>query len=122
MRFISVSVLIFGAALCAQPPAPPAAPGPELPPGTVIASFDGTKLTYGELKRFMSMLQPAQQQAAMRDPKGFVREYFMLQHVAGMAEKEKLDQQSPLKDQLEFNRRYLLFQGKLSSDEQYEGR
>src|SRR5215471_16384360 len=112
MKLISIVALLGACTLFAQTPAspPPAEPSPD----TVVASYDGKKLTYGELKKFVSVLPPAQQQAAMRDRKTLVHEYFLMQHLAEMAEKEKLDQRSPMKEQLEYNRRFLLMNAKLN--------
>src|SRR5689334_8660638 len=112
MKSIFIVALLGACNLCAQTPAPP--PPAEPSPDTVVASYDGKKLTYGELKRFVSVLPPQQQQAAMRDRKTLVHEYFLMQHLAEMAEKEKLDEKSPMKEQLEYNRRFLLMNAKLN--------
>jgi peptidyl-prolyl cis-trans isomerase C len=106
--------LFFGAgAVFAQVPAPPP-PAGEPSPDTVVASFEGKKLTYGEVKKFLSVLPQAQQQAAMRDRKTFVHEYFLMQHLVELAEKEKLDEKSPVKETLDFNRRVILMNAKLN--------
>lgn len=97
-----------------QTSAPPPPPAAELSPDTVVASFEGKKLTYGELRKFLNVLPQAQQQAALRDPKTFVHEYFLMQHLAEMAEKEKLNEKSPVKETLEFNRRIILMNAKLN--------
>ncbi len=119
MKFIPFAILICTAGLYAQAPAPATAPPPqpsipELPAETVIASFEGKKLTYGEIKRFVMVLDPQQQQQALRNPKMLVHQYFLWKHLAEEAVKEKLDQQSPLKEQLEYQRTYLLMQAKLN--------
>ena len=44
----------------------------------------------------------------MRDRKAFLKQYFLMQHLSEMALKAKLDEQSPAKETLEFNRLYLL--------------
>jgi parvulin-like peptidyl-prolyl isomerase len=100
--------------LCAQTPAAPPPPANEPPPDTVVASYGDKKLTYGELRKFLSVLPAQQQQAAMRDRKNLVHEYFLMQHLAEMAEKEKLDEKSPMKEQIEYNRRFLLMNAKLN--------
>jgi peptidyl-prolyl cis-trans isomerase C len=104
----------------AKPPAPvpskPAATIPsDLPPDTVLATFgDGHKLTFGELKKFMRVLPPQMQQLAMRDRKAFVQQYALMNRLAEMAAESKLDQQSPTKEQLEFNRIYVLMNAELN--------
>jgi len=109
--------ILIAAGLYAQgqpPAAPPAAPAPEPAPETVIASFEGQKLTYGELKKFMIVLPPQQQQMAMSNPKLLVHQYFLWHRLAAQAVQEKLDQQSPTKEQIEYQRTYLLMQAKLN--------
>ena len=114
MRLIPFFALLAACTLCAQTPAPPPPPANEPSPDTVVASYADKKLTYGELRKFLSVLPAAQQQAAMRDRKNLVHEYFLMQHLAELAEKEKLDQKSPMKEQLEYNRRFLLMNAKLN--------
>lgn len=103
----------------AQPPA--AAAFPELAPETVVASHNGRKLTFGELKNIVGMLPAQMQQNAARDRKGFVQQYFLIQHLASLAEKEKLDQQSPTRETLAFNRAYVLMNAQLSHTMQKMG-
>ena len=114
MRFFPGFLLIWSASLCAQTVAPPPPPANEPPPETVLASFEGRKLTYAELKRFLSVLDPKQQQLAIRNPKPLIHQYFLWQELAAMALKEKLDERSPTKEQIEYNRTYLLMQAKLN--------
>jgi parvulin-like peptidyl-prolyl isomerase len=114
MKLISLFAVLGAGVLCAQTPAPPPPPANEPSPETVVASYNGKKLTYGELRKFISVLPAAQQQAAWRDRKTLVHEYFLMQQLAEMAEKEKLDEKSPMKEQLEYNRRFLLMNAKLN--------
>src|SRR5215467_10836150 len=100
MRFFPVST-IFAAMLCAQVPAPAPATRTEPSLDTVIASSDGQTVTYGQLRAFVSVLvQPQQQASALRDPGTLVHRYFLWLRLAAIAESEKLDQQSPAKEQL----------------------
>jgi peptidyl-prolyl cis-trans isomerase C len=118
MKSFPLYVLICAAGLYAQ--TPPAAPPPPTPPAAepapdkVIASFEGKKLTFGELKSFLMALPPQQQQMAMNNPKMLVHQYFLYRHLADQALKEKLDQQSPTKEQLEYWRTTVLAQAKLN--------
>jgi peptidyl-prolyl cis-trans isomerase C len=119
MRFISLSLLISGAILCAQPlalpaPAPMAAPA-EPSPDTVIASFEGKTLTYGQLREFITAMAPPEQQPAMLQNLSFsVHRYFFFQRLADLAQKEKLDQKSPTREQLYWDRINILAQSKLN--------
>ena len=116
MRFF-LSILIFGASLFAQAPAPPATPATAAEPAadTVIASFEGRNLTYGELKAFVTALVPPEQrQMVLRNPAFVVHRYFLWQHLANMAQKDKLDEKSPTREQLYWDRVNILVQAKLN--------
>ncbi|HLJ13595.1 MAG TPA: peptidylprolyl isomerase [Bryobacteraceae bacterium] len=115
---------LFAAAyiLAAQTPQPatPATPAPLPPsltlrpapvsPDSVVAEVDGQKLTAAEVKKMLSGLPPQLQQGVAKDPKGIIQYLFTLRHLAAEGEKEKLDQQSPTKEQIEFSRSQVLAQ------------
>jgi len=107
--------LLFVVTVWAQAPAQsPAAGPPDLPPGTVVATFgNGEKLTAGELKSFIAAMPPQMQQSALRDRKAFVQQFALMHRLAEMAEQAKLDQQSPTRESLAFNRMYLLMNAQL---------
>jgi peptidyl-prolyl cis-trans isomerase C len=111
---ISVCVLCTSLGL-AQTPAPPTpAPVPALTPDTVIAEYDnGQKLTWGELEKFLSVLPPQQRAGVMRDPKQLVEKYLLMKKLTELAEKDKLDQKSPYKEAIEFNRMNTLTQAEV---------
>ena len=122
MRFFLLSLLFSGAVLCAQPvalpqdrlpkpPAPPAEPARE----TVIASYQGKTLTYGQLKDFIiAMAPPQQQQIMLQNPSFSVHKYFLWHVLADMAVGEKLDNKSPTREQLYWDRMNILAQAKLN--------
>lgn len=83
-------------------------------PETVIATFDdGQKLTAGELNSFLAAMPPNMAEAARRDKRGFVQQFAMMHHLSEMAEKAKLDEQSPTREAVAFNRMYLLMNAQL---------
>ena len=106
MKSILVLSLLSSAAAWGQAmPPKPVEPEPE----AVMAVFeDGYKLTYGELKNFMGILPPAMQQTAQRDRKAFVHQFALMRKLSKVAEEEKLDQESPTKEALQFNRMYVM--------------
>ena len=109
--FVSIAFLAVG---LAQTPPPAAAPA--IPPDTVIAGYgDGKKLTYGELQKFISVLAPQQQQGVLRNRKEFVEQYLLMRKLSEMAIKDKLEEKSPLKESLEFNRLNLLAQAEVQT-------
>jgi peptidyl-prolyl cis-trans isomerase C len=109
---------LFTAAVWAQSAAPqaaaPSSAPPALSPDTVVATFeDGRNLTAGELSSFLAVMPPNMQQAARRDRKAFVQQVALMHRLSEMAEKAKLDQQSPTREALAFNRMYLLMNAQL---------
>jgi peptidyl-prolyl cis-trans isomerase C len=91
-----------------------ASPWADLAPNTVVATFDGKKLTAGDLQKMLAVLPPQNQQAAARDPRAFVQQYAMMLKLSEMAEKNKLDQESPAREALAYNRSYILSNAQLS--------
>lgn len=121
MKVLSTLVFACGTLVWAQAPAPsaPAAAPPELPnlPDTaVVAEFqDGTKMTMAEMRKWIMALPPESQPMALRDPAGWLEGWERMYQMAKLAEQEKLDQSSPVKEQLEFQRMYLLAQTEMSN-------
>ncbi|MEX2260368.1 MAG: peptidylprolyl isomerase [Bryobacteraceae bacterium] len=93
MRFLIVLFPI--AALLAQAP---------VDPDPVVATIDGKKITASEFQRVLNAVPSA----AGGDRKEFLRRYGVLLRLSKMAEEKKLDQVSPYKESLEFNRMQLL--------------
>lgn len=109
---VILTLLVFTAALWAQP-APPRPP--EIEDDTVIATFDdGYKMTYGELKTIAGVLPPQMQQTAMRDRKAFVRQLALMRKLTKMAEEIKLDEKSPTREILLFQRMSVLMSAQIN--------
>jgi len=105
----------FAIVACAQTaPAPPVEPSPD----TVIATIEGKKLTYGELRSYISTLSQVQARAAMDNLENTIKQYAMLMHLSKLGETEKLDQQQPYVDILRAGRMQVLAQAAVS--EQYK--
>jgi peptidyl-prolyl cis-trans isomerase C len=114
----STLFFLFTAAMWAQSAAPQAVPpataAETLPPDTVVATFeDGRKLTAGELNSFLAAMPPNMAQGAAKDRRAFVQQFALMHRLSEMAEKNKLDQRSPTREALEFNRMYLLMNAQL---------
>src|SRR5580692_253510 len=73
---------------------------------------DGTPLTAGQLRGFATALDPGKQLMAVQSPESLINEIAFMHKLASLAEKEKLDQQSPAREQLAFNRMLFLTQMK----------
>ena len=83
-------------------------------PDAVVATVDGRKITTAQMQRYLRALPPQVQQNAMKDPKGLLQGYALMWKLAGMAEKNKLDQKSPLKEMLEDLRLQQMAQAQLN--------
>jgi peptidyl-prolyl cis-trans isomerase C len=113
-------VLFFLTAVFTLAQAPPAttAPAPgstllTLPPDTVVATIDGQKVLAVDLQAIVSMLSPEQQQAVTKNPRSFLSQYAFMRKLSTMAEKAGLDQKSPLKEQMAYNRMLALTQAQI---------
>lgn len=100
-----------------QPPAKPAAPVNlmTLPPETVIATFDDQKILAGELQAVLRAFDPQQQQLRLSDLRAFLDQYAFMKRLSSMAVKDGLDQKTPLKEQIAYNRLAALAQAQLAA-------
>jgi len=115
MKFLSL--FVFACGILAAQAAPPTPSLPNLPDGTVIAVFDdGVQFTMADFRNLYAVLPATNQQSMLRDRKGFLEQYAFLRKLAQMAEAEKLDQTSPNKEALAYNRLAMLGQMKLSAE------
>jgi parvulin-like peptidyl-prolyl isomerase len=105
----------FSAAWAQTAPAPAAAPQmPDVPDQATIAVFDdGVKFTMGDFKKIFAILPPDNQPMALRDRKTFLQQWAFMRKLAQMAEKQKLEMESPAREQLEYSRLMVLSQAKL---------
>ena len=97
---ICVLIAILATALMAQAP-PPAAPDDK----TVLTTIDGHDVTVGELRDQLVNAPPNLIQVFHQNPKYAIQQLYMMRYLAGEGDKLKLDQLSPLKEQIEFARR-----------------
>jgi len=99
--------------------APSSAPAPvsalpDLPDETVIAVFDdGVSLTMAEFRRIYAVLPAENQQMVLRDRQGFLKQWALMRKLTQMAEKQKLDEESPTRESLDYQRMIILSQAKL---------
>ena len=89
---------------------------PDLAEDTVVAVLgDGTKFTFGDFKRIYYALPPQNQQMAIRNREEFLHQWEMLRRLTKMAEEQKLDQESPYKQSLEYGRMNVLAQAAITA-------
>jgi peptidyl-prolyl cis-trans isomerase C len=117
MKVFALFVLCLGCALAqtAAPQAPPkAAALPDIPDKTPVVAFDdGTVMTMGELRGMLTNLDAQQRQGAVADLHAFLDQWAMFLKIAQMALTDKLDQGSPVKEQLLFARTNVLAQAEI---------
>jgi peptidyl-prolyl cis-trans isomerase C len=98
------------------PAAPPVAAMPDLPDDTVVAIFgDGAKLTMGNFRKIFEALPPANQQMALRDRAMWLHQWELMRKLSKMAEDEKLDQESPYKEQLAYTRMNVMLTAEITA-------
>jgi len=81
---------------------PKPTPITELPPATVVATVDGQKITAAQLQAILRNVPAPVQQKIEGDRKEFVTQYAMFMRLVDMARKEKLEEQSPYKENIEY--------------------
>ena len=88
---------------------------PDLPGETVVAIFgDGTKFTMSDFRKVFEALPPANQQMALRDRGLWLHQYELMRKLTKLAEDGKLDQESPYKEALVWERMNLLAQAQIN--------
>jgi peptidyl-prolyl cis-trans isomerase C len=80
-----------------------------LPPATVVATVDGRQVTAGMLLYFLQAYPQQVQQQALSNPVDFIKNFAVAMRIAREGEQEKLDQQSPYKEQIEAARMQVLY-------------
>jgi hypothetical protein len=85
-----------------------------LPPETLMATIDGRKVTAGDLQAMLKMLPPQVQQQAQSDRRRFIEQYGLMLRLSNEAKKDKLDQQSPYKEQFEYMTMQFLAQSEIN--------
>ena len=109
--FCRVAFIAFaaGAHLWAQAPA-------NIPDDTVVVKIDGKPITAGEIRKAVQLMPPDFSRMYEQNPKMAVQQLYMMRHLAAEAEKAKLPEQSPLKEQLELTRSNILASAFVSSE------
>src|ERR1019366_8540879 len=98
--------------------APAAAPPamPDLPDDAVVAIFgDGTKFTMGNFRKVFEALPPVNQQMALRNREQWLHQWELFRKLTKMAEDAKLDQESPYKETLAYQRMTVLATAQINS-------
>jgi len=87
---------------------------PDLPDDTVICTFkDGHKFTMAEYKALYAAIPEQWQQMSLRDRPDFLRQLNLIRILTKLGEEQKLDQQSPVKEAIEFSRQMTVSQAEM---------
>ncbi len=86
----------------------------KVPPDAVVAVINGKKWTAAELTAVLDGAPLFVRQGVGRNLKQFVEHYALMDRLAAEAEKQGLDSRSPVKEQLEWNRKQVLLQAAIS--------
>jgi hypothetical protein len=113
MQFRLVAAVATAAVVLAQS-GPQAPAGKPLAPDAVVAIVDGRKVTVSDLEVVFRAVSPATRQQALRSSAQFLQQYGLLRRLAEMAEKNRLHERSPLREQLEYNRMLAMAQAQLT--------
>ena len=114
--FACCSVAWAQTASAPGPGGTPAPQMPDIPDQTTVAVFDdGVKLTMGDFKKIFAVLPPENQPLALRNRQTFLQQWAFMRKLAQMAEEQKLDLESPAREQLEYSRLMVLSQAKLAA-------
>jgi foldase protein PrsA len=79
-------------------------PTTDVPDDAVVAKVDGMPVTAGEIRKSLMIMPKEFVQLFNQNPKYAVQQLFMLRYLADEAERTKLGDESPIKEQLQFLR------------------
>lgn len=105
---LALATILTVTSLSMAQAAPPSSGATEKKDSDVVAIVDGRSLTLGEIRAFLSAMPPQNRGTALQDPAGFLRQYALMGKLTEIAESNNLANESPYKEQLEYQRRVLL--------------
>jgi parvulin-like peptidyl-prolyl isomerase len=95
------------------------APTGEIPADTVVAKVDGKSLTAGDVRTALLNMPPEFRQLYQQNPQVAIQQMYVMSYLASEAEKAKLGEESPLKEQLALLRANVLASAMLSHEHNY---
>jgi len=112
-------VAVFATLSLAQIPTagtPPVAPE-KLPGNTVVATIQGTNVTIDDVRKMADDAPVQVLRYLQQDPQGFIRQMFLFRYLTEQGDKLKLGEQSPLKEQLEAQRAWVIANAMVGHEE-----
>ena len=122
MKVLVILVFSVCAVMCAQTSPEASTPAgnqavpqlPNLPDSEVIAELpDHSTFTMGDVRRYFAIVPQENQANVLRNLASWVEQWSRMRMLAHMAETDKLDQRSPTKEQLEYERLLVLAQAEV---------
>jgi parvulin-like peptidyl-prolyl isomerase len=92
------------------------AQAPAADPSKVVATVAGKDITAGDILKMLSTFNAQSVQAFQQNPQSFVSQYFMMLHLADEAEKAKLLEKSPYKEQFDSVRVQIQAQARVNEE------
>jgi peptidyl-prolyl cis-trans isomerase C len=113
MKYCLALVLACSAVFAQTPPTS------DIPDDAVVAKVDGKDVTAGEIRKSMMVMPQEFIKLFEQNPKYAVQQLFMLRYLADEAERAKLGEESPLKEQLAFLRANSLASAMISHEHNF---
>ena len=112
---------LFCAVLSAQIPSVtgPSAPQTPLPPNTVVATVAGTNVTIDDVRKMTENAPPQLLQFLKQQPQNFIQQMFLFRFLSAEGDKLKLAEQSPLKEQIETERAWVIANAMVNHERDY---
>src|SRR5215471_10275222 len=110
LRYLS-ACCAFATVLSAQIPQLGASPAPgqqKLPADTVVVTVAGVPVTIEDVRKMLDKAPAQLLQFFKQRPQDFIQQYFLFQYLTSEGDKLKLAEQSPLKEQLEAQRGWVV--------------
>jgi parvulin-like peptidyl-prolyl isomerase len=85
----------------------------EIPSKTVVATIEGRKFTKEEMQRMIAAMGPQAQKNFDSNPKAFIEQFGLLMKLSNLAEQNKLHNESPYRERIEFARMQILMQAQV---------
>ena len=116
-----IVLALMCAAIFAQVARAQIAPAAPVPDEAVVAKVDGKKLTAGEVRTALANMPADFSRMYQQNPQLAVQQLFVMRYLGEEAEKLKLAEQSPIKEQLDNMRANILASAMLTHEHNYYG-
>src|SRR5690349_20976192 len=104
MKYVTLPLCFCALSLYGQSVAPSTPKPAEVGPDTVLLKAGNHPVTAAEFEKILGSFPENIQQTARKNPRQVMQSYFLMQMLTHQAEQEKVDQTSPVKEQLELQR------------------